>query len=520
MDAAPRDRTVVLVHSPPHGEVDFLHVGLAYLQAVLEQAGFETVFHDISFAEHRAGTDFYDAYVLELSRRIGGDVGDGVDPRLLMEVLHPDELPEISGIAKRILSKVEAHLPVVAGSGDVFLFTVNVLTQYFAAALASRLRAAGKITIAGGPNLGFAPLRSLLLRSGAFDAVVDGPGESVIVPLVESLGRGGDLAIPGVSVLDDRGEILVTPIGAAPHPDSLPYPSLHGMTLTYFVPILASRGCAMRCAYCSETTKTPRYLQRDADVVVREMEWAAAEYGDRNFHFHDDQINSSAVWADRFCSSLAEAGWGFTWESFCGPDGLTPERLDLMRRSGCVLLKLGVQSFSGRVLGLMKRNDRVRAVTDAIVHGARIGISMRFDMLTCFPGETDDDHRQNLEAIEGIYAATRDVHFSPNPFYLSLGSETHLEHGSFGINLKAFDPDSLPPRLASLVRTSGAFPVGFKYGIDQETVRRRLDDYGAILKRQDKDYLYLGQRGLPERSAEATKPAPSRPVRRRQGSDR
>jgi hypothetical protein len=493
---------VVLVHCPPHGEVDFLNIGLAYLQAVLERDGLETTFHDISFVEHREETDFYDDYILELSRSIGGGVGDGVDPGLLLQVVRPELFDRLSPIASTIVRKVEEYLPKVRDSGEVFLFSVNVLTQYFAAGLASRLRALGKRTAAGGPNLGFQPLRRLLLRAGIFDAVVQGDGEGVVTALVERLARGEEPALPGVSRLGPRGDVVETPPKTPPLLDRLPPPSLRGMTLTYFVPILASRGCPRPCAFCSEPGKG-RLRQRAAEDVVAEMESSAMRYHDGNFHFHDDLINASPVWIDRFASRLRGRGGRFTWESFCGPEGLTPERLDAMAGSGCVLLKLGVQSFSDRVLRLMRRRPAAAAIREAIIHGDRIGISMRYDLLTGFPGETEAEHRRNLEGIEDIFSRTKGVHFSPNPFYLSLGSETHLRAGAYGITLRHFEPGGLPAPLRDLVRSCGEFPVGFRYGIPQETVRRRMKELGASLKRHGRDYLYLGQTAKPPRKTYA-----------------
>ena len=487
------------MHCPPHGEVEFLNIGLAYLQAALERGGWQTAFHDISAEEHRAGTDFYDQFMLEMSRGIGGDMGDGVDPALLLQVVRPELFRRLSPTAEIIVRKVEEQLPQVRGSGEVFLFSVNMLTQYFAAGLAFRLRALGGRTAAGGPNLGFRPLRHLLLR---FDAVVQGEGEGVVTALVGRLARGEEPALPGVSRLGPGGAVAEAAPAAPPPVDSLPRPSLRGMTHNDFTPMLAGRGCPRPCAFCSEPGKG-RFRQRRAEDVVAEMESAAQRWGNPNFHFHDDTINASTVWVDRFAAILRARGGGLRWESFCGPDGLTPLRLGAMARSGCVLLKLGVQSFSDRLLRLMGRRGQAAAIRKAIILGDRLGISMRYDLLTCFPGETEADHRLTMECVEDIFSRTKAVQFSPNPFYLSLGSRTHLRARDYGITLRHFDPGSLPAPLRGLVSACGEFPIGYRYGISQKTVRRRMRELGAILKRYDRDYLYLGQRTLPPRRVHA-----------------
>ncbi|MBI5534491.1 MAG: B12-binding domain-containing radical SAM protein [Deltaproteobacteria bacterium] len=482
---------VALVHSPPHGEVPFRSIGLGYLQAAIERAGHDATTIDLSMEEDRAGTDFYQAYILYLSERVGA-MGDGPDPRILMQVTHPELFPELLPISRVILDKVDQHYERVQAAGEVFLFTLNALTQYFASALAMKLKKAGRRTAAGGPALTFEPLGRLLLGAGVFDAVVQGEGDGVIAPLVDALAARKTARLPGVSWLEE-GSITGLPPGPPIDLDALPRPSFRGTLIRDFVPILASRGCPHKCSYCSEPSHWPVYRFRSAEQVVAEMEWGAREYHDSNFHFHDDLINGNTPWLDRFTSVLIERKHGFRWESFCSPDGLTPERLDAMRRSGCVLLKLGVQSFAPHVLHSMRRGQNVEFVKTAILAAIRSGISMHYDMLTCFPTETEEDHRLNLQTIEEIYAESRDVYFSPNPFYLSLGSETMLQPSAYGITLVAFDPHTLPGKAAALVENAGSFPVSFTYGLPRETVMRRLSELGELLKKYNKDYLYLGK---------------------------
>lgn len=484
---------IVLVHSPPHGEVPFRNIGLAYVQGTLERAGHEPSIVDLSWEEDRAKTDFYEAYIRTLSERVG-DMGDCPDPRLLLEVTRLDgSAGAPSAMAETILARVSAHVDRVAAQGDVFLLSVNTLTVYFASALAARLRRAGKKTAAGGPNMGFGPLRRLLLLSGAFDAVVEGEGEPVVAALAEALGSGRAPDVAGASYLDASGHVVEKDPAPAPAIDALARPSFRGLALTDFVPILASRGCSRRCSFCSEPGNWQAHRVRDPLDVIDEMEAGAARTGLREFHFHDDQINGSLPVLDRFCATLLERGHAFRWESFCGPQGLTPERLERMRRAGCIRLKMGVQSFSPDVLHRMRRRADPAELRAAIVDTARAGISMHYDLLTCFPGETEDDHRKNLEMVEGIHASEPGVYMSPNPFYLSLGSETMRLPERYGLTLRNFDASTLPPPLAELCTRAGDFPVGFSSALPRETVIRRLSELGAILARYGKDYLYLGK---------------------------
>jgi hypothetical protein len=168
-----------------------------------------------------------------------------------------------------------------------------------------------------------------------------------------------------------------------------------------------------------------------------------------------------------------------------------------MRESGCVLLKMGVQSFSPGTLKAMRRATDADRGRSTVIEAERLGISMHYDMLTCFPGETEDDHRCNLRTIEEIFGEADSVYFSLNPFYLAIGSDTHLNAGRYSIEVRHFDPDTLPGPLADTVRASGDIPVGFTYDLPRDVVLRRVRELGKILERHGRDYLYLGQVHVP-----------------------
>ncbi len=499
---------MVLVHSPPHGEVPFRHVGLGYLHGVLRAAGYDTVTADISRHEEQAGSDVYDEVILHLSSKVG-DVSDGPDPLLLMQVLYPEEFDSLLPVSESILRQVDRHQEALATSGDVYLFTVNIITYYFAAAMALRLRRQGKKTAVGGPSVRFDPIRALLLRCGAFEAAVVGEGEPIIAKLVDGLRAETLRGIPGVSFLSG-GEMLTAKPAAAPDLGALPYPVFDRESIRDYIPILAARGCRAKCAYCSEPFHWTNRRRTPAEVLA-EMDWATDYYRLENFHFHDDTINEHQAWFHALLDQLIERGGRYRWESFCGPVGLDEALLTKMRRSGCALLKLGVQSFAKDTLGRMRRLRDADLLRSAIVGAERAGISMHYDMLICFPGESESDHRHNVAMIERIFAETDGVYFSLNPFYLAVGSETHLNAAKYGVKVRHFDPESLPPRLAEMVRQCGPLPVGFSSDISRETVLRRVRELGEVLKRYGRDYLYLGQDEVPESSG-ATQMSPVRRV--------
>ena len=489
------DPVVHIVHPPPYGEVPFKHLGLAAVAAGLRRAGLETRYHDLSEALHRRGDDQYHELILRLSRS-AGDLSDLPSLGLLAEVLAPDHGD--SPLAAGLRRQVDEAMDELEGA-EVVAISCNTLTAPFTADLGRRLRSAGAQVVIGGPLGRIDAVTSLLLRLGAADALLAGEGDLTAPALIRALRRGeSPSAIPGARWLE--GERLRSREPAAPVDlDELPWPELEGNLLDQFVPIGASRGCPRRCAYCSERGlwATDGHRRRTPRLVIEEMEARAAATGLLDFHFHDDLLNGSRRWLEDFVDEVR--GRGFTWESFFEPYNLDRTLLEGMRAAGCRLIKYGVQSFSPRLLRHMRRPPQVEAVVEVIAATDAVGISTHVDMLIGHPGETEADHQGNLEAVEALFRRTdRRLYLSLNPYYLAAGSAVWRSPGDFGVELKLADPRDYPEPLRGALAAGPPYPVGVRSSPDRATIARRMAELGSILRRHDKDYLYLGQDRRPE----------------------
>ena len=491
----PTQVTVDLVHPPPYGEVPFKHIGLAYVAAGLRQAGFGTRFHDVSERYHRRGDDVYDDVILRYSKR-AGEMSDLPFLDLLQETLFPEHGD--GPLAARIRGQAEAVLDELADA-RVVLVTVNTLTAYFAAALGSRLRQRGVKVLFGGPLSRVQPLTQLLLRLGAADVVMGGEGDLTAPAAVRAvLGDGALADVPGAQFLEGDGVVQV-PLGEAAELDALPWPLFEGNVVDQFIPIQASRACARRCRYCSETGiwGDIGFRRRSVPSVVAEMVGRHEELGLTDFHFHDDHLNSSKKWLRSFVATVRDKG--FTWESFFEPYGLDRDLVERMADAGCRLVKYGVQSFSPRVLEIMGRAGRIEDILDVIETTYHLGISTHYDMLIGHPGETEDDHRTNLSFVDALYDRTGErLYFSPNPHYLAVGSDVSRHPEKYGVTIRHGDPRDFAPPFAAALAAGPPYPVGYASDVGRDTLMRRMDELAAILRKHGKDYLYLGQDGLPD----------------------
>jgi len=184
------------------------------------------------------------------------------------------------------------------------------------------------------------------VRFSGADRVVSGPGEAQLFQTV--------------------GEL--TGFDVRPHVDpedlnAYPYPSLELQHRIAYVPLMTSRGCPFRCAYCASHIVSPKFLRRDAAQVFEEIRYWHAAYGARDFVFYDDAL---LVDAEAYAQPLLEAIIGAGLDlRFHTPNAVHIREISrriagLMAKAGFKTLRLGLETTL-----FEKRRDLDRKVTAA-----------------------------------------------------------------------------------------------------------------------------------------------------------
>ncbi|MEQ1877248.1 MAG: cobalamin-dependent protein, partial [Bdellovibrionia bacterium] len=136
------------------------------------------------------------------------------------------------------------------------------------------------------------------------DACVLGEGEQKMLSLVAALERGVAKAeLPGCAVFaggvvrrneDPDGHYRIQDVNAIDRPawDLLPLKEYlkfdHGGPGLRSIPMLASRGCPFRCAFCSSPKMwTTRWKARDVDDLIDEIKTYKRLYGINRVEFYD-----------------------------------------------------------------------------------------------------------------------------------------------------------------------------------------------------------------------------------------
>ncbi len=143
-----------------------------------------------------------------------------------------------------------------------------------------------------------------------------------------------------------------------------------------FMPVLASVGCRNRCQFCcTATMDRGRYHLRPIDAVLRDMQ--AVRRLTRHVVFVDTNLYNEREHLAELCERMIAEQFGFIWGSECTLSvGDDPQTLRLLRRAGCRLLFIGIESISQSNLRDMGKPNMVRRYSEQIGRIREAGISV------------------------------------------------------------------------------------------------------------------------------------------------
>jgi len=182
-------------------------------------------------------------------------------------------------------------------------------------------------------------------------------------------------------------------------PDTYP-----GFIYNEYYPILTTRGCPYPCTYCNTPGLSGKKLRhRSVEQVIEELAFLKRRFKIGRFSIVDDEFTLDRHYATRFCERLIDAGLNLRWDCPVGVrlDSLYPELLQIMEKSGCESMAVGIETGSARMQKLIRKKVTVETIKERafmIAGCSRIEIVGYF--MIGFPDETEE------EVFETINLAT------------------------------------------------------------------------------------------------------------------
>ena len=301
----------------------------------------------------------------------------------------------------------------VAIAGFSSTFQQNTASLAFARRL--KERHPHIFTIFGGANFDGDMGPELVRAFDCIDAAIIGEADEAFPRLLRALADGKDLDdVPGLARRVDGEVSLTPPLPPNLQLDDLPVPDYED----YFeqaeslgilsqarrrmisLPIETARGCwwgeKHHCTFCGLNATTMRFRSKSAGRVLRELEQQSRRYRTFNFEAVDNVLELSYL--NELFPKLREieSGYELFYEVKAN---LSREQLRLLAEAGVAHIQPGLESLSSNVLRLMRKGVRAGQNVNLLRWSQYYGISVSWNLLWGFPGETEQDYVGQAAAI-------------------------------------------------------------------------------------------------------------------------
>lgn len=304
--------------------------------------------------------------------------------------------------------------------------------------MAGEFRKRGRTVVAGGPHVTYCVEESLAY----FDAVVVGEAESVWGTLLTDF---------------EHNRLKNVYTGEPTDLRNIPTPRYDLLPDNFFIKkvIQATRGCPFTCSFCTVPSLNPGFRLRPVPDVLRDVAYDDFPYWWQRkvAWFWDDNLTINRKYIKELLQGMIPLNkWWLTQASMdiAKDDAL----LDLMKKSGCIGVFLGIETFGKESLAdANKRQNKIENYKKAVDALHKRGICVMAGFIAGF----DHDSPESIEQMaDNLLKIGVDVPFlsiltpfKGTPLYNQLASQDRIldERGweyYNGYNV-AFQPSNMTP---------------------------------------------------------------------------
>lgn len=325
------------------------------------------------------------------------------------------------------------HIGKLAGDSQAFLVGISALfTPYIAEALKTAetvktFHPACKILL-GGHHPTSMP--KMVMESAAVDFVIRGEGEVSIAKLARAVNNGGSYAdIPGLVYRGSNGKLNISRPAVISNPDKYPLPAFDLIDHKFYkrsakatAVIVTSRGCPLKCTYCSVGASS--YLpfrRRRVDSVIQEIKTVVERHDVGFIDFEDENLSLDRKWFLKLLGKIVahfdQHGLELRAMNGLFPPSLDEEMILTMKSAGFKTLNLSLGTTSTKQLKRFQRLDVRQGFDQALRISEKYGLNAVGYIIVAAPNQNAAESVSDL-----LFLAQRRVLAGVSVFYPAPGS--------------------------------------------------------------------------------------------------
>lgn len=176
--------------------------------------------------------------------------------------------------------------------------------------------------------------------------------------------------------------------------------------------IVGSRGCPFDCSFCGAAVSANRDISirsRTPKNLVAELFSLKERHGITAARFVDDLFLANVKVMSECASAFVSESVDLLWDATGRINVLANAQsstLDLLKRSGCREIALGIETGSDRLLKHIDKKITIAQVVTAVSRLCTAGINVKGYFILGLPSESRDEHYATLALIRGLWSVT------------------------------------------------------------------------------------------------------------------
>lgn len=166
------------------------------------------------------------------------------------------------------------------------------------------------------------------------------------------------------------------------------------------VAVRTAVSCPFNCKFCSHKTDAGPYEYMSVDKVIKELDQIASMPQVKRVLFTDNTMNVPQDRFEELLDKMIEKRYPFTWEAYVRCQFITDKIAKKMKESGCVLVRIGVESGSDFMLNQMNKQTTIAELKKGIKSLQKYGINVFSTFLVGFPGETRETVEETISFLK------------------------------------------------------------------------------------------------------------------------
>jgi radical SAM superfamily enzyme YgiQ (UPF0313 family) len=295
-------------------------------------------------------------------------------------------------------------------------------------------------TVVGGKDCAGAFAEELLSNTDVVDFVGTGECEVTVAGLLEHL-NDRNKPLYNLVFRDSEGKVRKSKSKPNLSINALPFPRYDFADFSIepsdvILPIELGRGCPWgKCTFCPDESYHVRCQSKTARKIKAEMAYYQETSRDlRNFIILDSDALKDRKLVLELSEYLKGKNLSFHFAEF------RAERMDRKVLESLLSFghwashfQVGIETFSDRVLRLMKKGVTVLKNVEVLKMVAELGVPLQFNLFTCYPNMTTDDLMENLRVMDQIahLLVYENIQIYPGEFYLPTDCPVFLDIGQY-----------------------------------------------------------------------------------------